>query len=145
MTTIGSRHFAGVNGMNRLLMRSVGDGAMVNVQNPVRLDEHNEPQPDHREIRSRNYRISLPSPKDVPLLMEVSDTNLPYDRNVKLPLYSRAGIGEVWIVVLPGGTIERHTDPSEDGYRGLKRVRRAETMGSVALPDLALTVDDVLG
>jgi Uma2 family endonuclease len=126
-------------------MRSVGDDAVVSVQNPVILDERNEPQPDLTVIRPRDYRISLPSPEGVLLPMEVSDTDLPYDRNVTLPLYARAGIEEVWIADLPGGTIERHTDPSEDGYRGLERARRAETMGSVELPDLALTVDDVLG
>ena len=45
-------------------------------------------------------------------------------RNVKLPLYARAGIREVWIVNLPGGNVECHTDASSDGYRSLKRVRR---------------------
>ncbi|HEV8044032.1 MAG TPA: Uma2 family endonuclease [Rubrobacter sp.] len=144
MAAIGTRHFACVNGLNRLLMRSVGDDAIVSVQNPVRLNEHNEPQPDLTVIGPRDYRISLPVPEDVLLLIEVSDTTLRYDRNVKLPLYARAGIREVWIVNLPGGTIERHTDPSGDGYRSLKRARRGETLESVTLPGLALAVDDVL-
>ena len=48
------------------------------------------------------------------LLIEVSDTTLAYDRGVKLPLYARAGIREVWIVDLPGETIERYTDPSRE-------------------------------
>ena len=62
------------------------------------------------------------------LLVEVSDTTLAYDRNVKLPLYARAVIREVWIVNLPGGNVERHTDASSDGYRSLKRTRRGETV-----------------
>ncbi len=145
MTAIGSRHFACVNGLTRLLVRAVDDEAIVSVQNPVRLNEYNEPQPDLTVIRPRDYRLSLPGPEDVLLLIEVSDTTLTYDRNVKLPLYARAGIGEVWIVNIPGGLIERHTDASEVGYRGLKRARRGETLESVALPSLALAVDDVLG
>ena len=143
MPAIGTRHFACVNRLNRLIMRAVGDAAIVSVQNPVRLNEYNEPQPDLTMIRPRDYRVSLPVPEDVLLLIEVSDTTLAYDRNVKLPLYARAGIGEVWIVDLQGGVIERHTDPSEDGYRGLERARRGETLGSVTLPDLSLSVDDV--
>ena len=95
--------------------------------------------------RPRDYRISLPVPEDVLLLIEVFDTTLPYDRNVKLPLYARAGIGEVWIVDLPGGTIGRHTGPSGDGYRNLERARRTEKIRSIALPEVALAVDDVLG
>lgn len=144
MTAIGSRHFACVNELARLLVRTVGDDAIVSVQNPERLNEYNEPQPDLTVIRPRDYRISLPVPEGV-LLIEVSDTTLAYDRNVKLPLYARAGIREVWLVNLPTGTIERHTDPSGDSYRSLKQARRRETLESVALPGLALTVDDVLG
>ena len=145
MAAIGTRHFTCVNGLTRLLVRTMGDDAIVSVQNPVRLNEYNEPQPDLTVIRPRDYRISLPVPEDVLLLIEVSDTTLSYDRNVKLPLYARAGIREVWIVNLPGGTIERHTDASEVGYRSLKRARRGEVLESVALPGLALAVDDVLG
>lgn len=144
MAAIGTRHFACVNGLTRLLVSSVGDAAIVSVQNPVRLSESNEPQPDLAVIRVRDYRESLPMPEDVLLLIEVSDTTLAYDRNVKLPLYARAGIREVWIVDLTGEIIERHTDPSADGYRSLKQARRGETIESKALPELAFSVDAVL-
>ena len=84
-------------------------------------------------------------PEDVLLLIEVSDTTLAYDRGVKLPLYARAGIREVWIADLVGATIERHTDPSGDGYQHVGRARHEETLESVALPGLALRVNTVLG
>ena len=89
MTAIGTRHFSCVNRLNRLLVMNVGDEAIVSVQNPVRLNEYNEPQPDVTVIRPRDYRESLPMPEDVMLLIEVSDTTLAYDRGVKLPLYAR--------------------------------------------------------
>ena len=145
MAAIGTRHFTCVNGLNRLLVRNVDDEAIVSVQNPVRLNEHTEPQPDLAVIRPRDYRLSLPGPEDVLLLIEVSDTTLAYDRNVKLPLYARAGIREVWIVDLAGEVIERHNYPSPDGYRSLQRARRGQSIESSALPDLSLTADDVLG
>ena len=145
MTAIGSRHFSCVNGLTRLLVRAVGEEAIVSVQKPVRLNEYNEPQPDLSVIRPRHYRISLPVPEDVLLLIEVSDTTFPYDRNVKLPLYAQAGVGEVWIVNLPEGIVERHTNPSGEGYRSLERARRGETLESVTLPDLSPSVDDVIG
>ncbi len=58
---------------------------------------------------------------------------------MKLPLYARAGIREVWIVDLTGETIERHTDPSGNGYRRTERARRGEAIESVTLPELTLT------
>jgi Uma2 family endonuclease len=145
MAAIGTRHFTCVNRLNHLLVGNVGDDVIVSIQNPVRLNEYSEPQPDVALIRARDYRESLPTPEDVLLLIEVSDTTLAYDRGPKLSLYARAGIQEVWIVDLAGEVIERHTDPSGDGYRGLKRARRGETLESVTLPTLSLSVDDVLG
>ena len=145
MAAIGTRHFSCVNGLNRLLVRSVGDEAIVSVQNPVRLDEYSEPQPDLTVIRERDYRESLPMPEDVLFLIEVSDTTLRYDRNLKLPLYARAGILEVWIVNLSGEVIELHTGPSGSGYRFLERARRGDRIECSTFPDLNLTVDDVLG
>ena len=144
MAAIGTRHFTCVNQLNRLLVRGVGDAAIVSVQNPVRLDEHTEPQPDLAVLRPRDYRLSLPGPEGVLLLIEVSDTTLAYDRGVKLQLYARAGIPEVWIVDLAGALIERHTDPSSDGYRGLEQARRREKIESTALPGIALSVDAAL-
>jgi Uma2 family endonuclease len=142
---ISTRHFTCVNGLNRLLVRGVGDEAIVSVQNPVRLGDYLEPQPDLAVIRNRDYRESLPKPEDVLLLIEVSDTTLSYHRGVKLPLYARAGIPEVWIVDLAGAVIERHTEPIEDGYRLIRRAPKGETLRSKALPALALPVDTVLG
>ncbi|MDQ3238694.1 MAG: Uma2 family endonuclease [Actinomycetota bacterium] len=145
MAAIGTRHFTCVNGLNKLLVISVGDEAIVSVQNPVRLDENNEPQPDLAVIRARDYRVSLPGPEDVRLLIEVSDTILAYARNVKLPLYAQAGIPEVWIVDLTGEIIERHTEPSGSDYRHTEKVRRGETFQSAALSGLTLRADGVLG
>ncbi len=145
MDAIGTRHLTCVNGLTRLLVRGVGDTAIVSVQNPVRLDEHTEPQPDLTVLRVRDYRESLPMPGDVLLLIEVSDTTLSYDRGAKLPLYAQADIREVWIVDLVGEVIERNTDPAGDSYRNIERVRRGETMESATLPELSLSVDAVLG
>lgn len=94
MAAIGTRHLTCVNVLNRSLVRSVGDEAIVSVQNPVRLYEYGEPQPDLAVIRTRDYRESLPTPEDVLLLIEVSNTTLAYDRGIKLPAYARKGIRE---------------------------------------------------
>ncbi len=145
MSPIGARHASVVRNLNRLLGRQVSGEFLVDVQNPVRLDEGNEPEPDLAVIRMRDYRGSLPGPEDVLLLIEVSDTTLSYDRNVKLPLYARSGIPEVWVVDLTDEIVERHTGPSGEIYRHLERVRRGETLASAGLPDLSFDAATVFG
>lgn len=78
------------------------------------------------------------------LLIEVSDTTLRYDRNVKLPLYARAGIGESWIVDLAGQALERHNDPSENGYERMERVGRGRILASEASPGLVLHANNIV-
>lgn len=144
MNPIGSRHATCVRELNRLLSGQVGDDLRVDVQSPIRLDENGEPQPDLAVIRAGDYRESLPKPEDVLLLIEVADTSLRYDRDVKLPLYARSGIGEAWIVDLAGEVVERHTEPSPEGYRLVRRAGRGETLGSEALPRIVLPADAAL-
>ena len=119
MAPVGARHAASVNALARLLQRQVGDRALVSVQNPVRLSPRSEPQPDLAVLawRDDGYRDELPGPADVLLVVEVAESSVATDRDVKLPLYGRAGIGEAWLVDLPAGTIEVHTGPSPAGYR----------------------------
>jgi Uma2 family endonuclease len=145
MAAIGTRHFSCVNRLTRMLVMGVGDAAVISVQNPVRLNEHTEPQPDITVIRPRDYTESLPFPEDVLLLIEVSDITLAYDRNVKLPLYARACIGEVWIVNLAAKTIEQYTDHSGDGYRRVDHKRGGHMLRPAPLPELTPTVDEILG
>jgi Uma2 family endonuclease len=94
--------------------------------------------------RPRKANIGA-SASNIRLTIEVADTSLAYDRNVKLPTYNRSEIPEVWIVDLNGGIIERHTEPSENGYRLVRRAGRGETLESAVLPAHIFPVDAVLG
>jgi Uma2 family endonuclease len=145
MAAIGTRHFSCLNRLTRLPVMSVGDEAIISAQNPGRLNERTESQPDLTVIRPRDYTESLPAPEDVLLLIEVSDTTLACDRGVKLSLYALAGVREVWTVDLPAETIERYAEPSADGYHRVERRRRGRTLTSTTLPGLTPSVDEVLG
>ncbi len=147
MSPIGGRHAKCVTELTRVLLSLVGEDVRVSPQNPVRLDEHEEPQPDVAVLRAgeRYQAGALPTPEDVLLVIEVADTSLSYDRQVKVPLYARYGIAEVWLVDLNASVIERYTEPYENGYRLLRRAGRGETLESVVLPALTLPVDAALG
>jgi len=146
MTPIGSRHAAVVNRLNRLCSRGVGERAVVSIQNPIRLGEHSEPQPDVTLLRPRPdfYAASHPGPLDVLLVVEVAETSAAYGRAVKVPLYARAGIPEVWLVDLAEGQIEVSRHPSPQGYQEVRTVRRGEALAPLALPELTLAVGAIL-
>jgi Uma2 family endonuclease len=147
MAPIGSGHAGTINGLAELLFATMAGRAIVAVQNPVCLDRCSEPQPDFALLRRRpdRYRDSHPTPADVLLLIEVADGSLRFDRLVKLPLYARHAIPEVWIVDLVGGAVEVCRQTGPDGYAEITRLTRGASVTVLALPGLTLTVDSILG
>jgi Uma2 family endonuclease len=147
ISPIGSRHAACVNRLVLLLIEHVGRSAIVAAQNPVRLSDYSEPQPDLSVCRAREdfYASSHPEPEDVLLLVEVADSSLMFDREEKSPLYAAAGIPELWIVDLAGQTITVYGEPGDATYRAQQQFGRGQTLVSRALPELKLPVDLVLG
>jgi len=145
MTPIGSRHAACVAGLAQLLSVRVQDRARVWPQNPVKISVYSEPQPDVALLRPRAvpYRDAGPTAADVLLIIEVADRSLTRDRRVKIPLYARAGIPEVWIVDLEGGSVEVYTAPTPTNYRSVRQYRPGESVCPSAFPDLFLSVDEI--
>lgn len=143
MAPVGGEHVSCVTRLTRLLSRMVGDDAWVSVQNPIRLGEHSEPQPDVALLARLPEGHEPPSVEDVMLLVEVADTSLVYDLNTKIPLYARAGIPEVWVVSLSRGEVIRHTGPREGGYERVETLRGADRLVAERLPAVALTVGDL--
>ncbi|MEK7220714.1 MAG: Uma2 family endonuclease [candidate division NC10 bacterium] len=146
MTPSGVRHAACVRRLNRLLSARIGDRAIVDVQNPIRLSEHSEPQPDVALLRPRpdDYAHAHPGPEDVLLVVEVAETSAESDGAVTLPLYARAGIAEVWLVDLTAETVEVHRGPPPQGYEAVQRVGPKQTVCPRTVPDLRLATDDLL-
>ena len=100
MSPIGVLHAALVDALVRHFGRSAGQSVFIRCQNPLRLDDLSEPEPDIAILRPRAdfYTTSHPGPADVLLVIEVSDTSLAYDLGTKVPLYTRHGIPEVWVI-----------------------------------------------
>lgn len=143
MAPIGQGHAGVVNGLNRALVMICGERAVVSVQNPLRLNRLNEPQPDVVVLRPRDdlyQRGTPPGPADVPLLVEVTDSSLRYDRAVKLPLYARAGIGEVWIVDLHRLAVDVHRMPAGDGYATVETHGPDDTVTLALAPEIAVNL-----
>jgi len=147
MSPIGIRHAACVNQINMRLNRWARGRFVVSVQNPIRLDDHSEPQPDLAILKPRDdvYFEAQPRPGDVLLVIEVADTSMGYDREEKVPLYAEAGIPEMWLVNLPEGVIEIYTEPVDGVYSSVRQVMRGGVLTSASLPGLSIRAEDVLG
>jgi len=144
---IGSRHAASVDRLHRMLHDGLVESAViVRVQNPIRLDEHSEPQPDLAVTRFRSdfYRDAHPGPADVFLVIEVADTSADLDRDVKVPLYARAGIPEVWVVDLAARAVDVYRGPSLQGYEHHRRMGFADRLIPDQWPTFQIAVSDVV-
>lgn len=147
MTPIGPRHAGGVARLQHLFGARVGERAIVWVQNPLVLDRHWEPQPDLVLLKAREdfYTGALPGPEDAWLVVEIAETSTERDRRVKMPAYARAGVPEVWLLDLTLDRLEVFGDPASEGYRDVRRLGRGERVAPAALPELELSVKEVLG
>ncbi len=147
MSPVKGPHFSSVMCLDRIFQRALGDAAMISVQSAVHLDEYSEPEPDLALLRPREdlYSKGLPEPADILLLIEVADSTLKFDREVKIGLYARRGVPEAWLHDIPHSALLVHREPSPQGYRDVRIFRRGERVSPLAFPDLAIDVDAILG
>ena len=144
MAPIGSKHAFFVDRLAELLSSGPQAGYMVRVQNPVVLGERNEPQPDIALVRRVNYIDRHPCPADILLIVEVSDTTLEYDRDVKLALYARHDIPEVWLLNVKAGELTVFREPAEGQYRLIRKPTAAEAVSPVLVAGVAISLAQVL-
>ncbi len=144
---IGPLHIACVNRLTALLVNRIGAAAIVSVQNPIVLAD-SQPEPDLALLVQRNdfYATSKPKAADVHLVIEVSDSSLEYDRQIKLPLYSQSGIREAWIVNLEAAVVEVYRQPQTTGSYLLRQdYNQGQSIRLSALPEFELSIDSMLG
>jgi Uma2 family endonuclease len=111
------------------------------------LDEYSEPQPDLALLRFRsNYYVDAhPRPADVLLTIEVSDSSVSYDRTIKLGLYARKHVRELWLVDLAGNALDVYRRPTAAGYREHVRLVRGRRVAPLEFPRVFFRVADILG
>ncbi len=145
MAPIGSAHASVVAHLTKLLVQAVGDAAIVLVQLPVRLSEYSEPQPDLALVRPREdrYVASHPIGPDTLLAIEVSMTTWRFDRQVKIPLYARHGVPEVWIVDLSHRALHLFKSPRDGDYAEVFSTDRPATTPIPSLPGVTIVLSDL--
>ena len=145
MTPIGALHAGVVSRLTELLVTRLAGKAHVSVQNPIRLANDTEPQPDLVVALRREsfYTDRHPQPDDILLVIEVADSSLRYDKQEKAPRYGKAGIPETWLVDLEAGEVAVCTEPGPDGYATRQVRRRGDEVVATGMPEIRASVDDV--
>jgi len=144
MAPIGQGHESTVGGLNEVLVLACAGRAIVWPQNSLRLNRWNVPQPDFAVLRRRPdfYRTGeRPGPADVLLLVEVADSSLKFDREVKLPLYASAGIPEFWIVDVKQSALHAHRNPAGDGYTETSTHHSGDMLALALAPEIVVRLD----
>ena len=147
MSPIGNPHEASTSASHRLLAPLFIEGRVVlRVQGHVRLDENNRPEPDLALLKWRDdlYGSQSPAPEDILLVIEVSDSTLASDRSVKLALYARFDIPEVWIENISDRVVEAYANPVDGQYTESRIYRPGETITPRAFPDVSLSVNELI-
>lgn len=146
LSPIGPFHGGLVKRLSRIFNLKAKGRWVVSTQDPLRLDDFSEPQPDVMLLKPSvdDYTGHHPGPEDVFLLIEVADSTIDFDRDEKLPAYGKAGIPEVWIVNLNELTVEAYREPHFTGYSKKTILRAGDEARPMAFPDLAVSVEDLL-
>ena len=147
MAPIGSLHAGIVDRLTVTLVELLRRSAIVRVQNPVQLDQHNEPQPDISILASRDdyYTTGHPEPRDTLLVIEVADSSLAYDLHEKAPRYARSMVPEVWVVDLEAEVVRVFTQPGPSGYANERVAARGAAIASTSVEGLRIDVNEVFG
>lgn len=146
MMPIGPFHGGTVKSLIELFSEVARKRYLVSAQDPVRLSDRSEPQPDLMLLKPRadKYKTRHPNPEDVCLIIEVADSTLEFDREEKIPAYGAAGIVEAWLVNLPEHKIEVYREPHYTGYASKTILRPGETANPSAFPDVIIDVTELL-
>lgn len=144
--TIGNRHRSCVNRLTMHFAQLGADRLTVQAQGPIQIDAYNEPEPDITLIRPEHARDGSDhaTARDIFLVVEVADSSILRDRNVKLPLYARAGVAEFWLVDLNSSAVYVHRDPSGDAYGDVHRRSGSDLVAPLAFPEHAISVESLL-
>lgn len=146
MAAKGTAHSAAVTRIDRVLSQRLAGQVLLRFQNPVQLSNFSEPEPDVAiaHIDPLDYEEHHPTPEDIFWLIEVADSTLRRDRDLKVPLYGRSGIREYWILDVQERCLYVFREPRQDGYDSEQKLSEHDTIAPLAFPDCLIHVAEFL-
>ena len=146
MAAKGTFHSAAITRIKRLLEARLGNRVLLRFQDPVRLSDDSEPEPDVAVVRPDplDYEDHHPIPEEIYLLIEVSDRTLKRDKDLKAPAYARSGIREYWILDINARQLYVFREPRAEGYINQFVVAESDLVAPLEFPDTQVSVEELL-
>lgn len=139
MSPQGAAHSDTAAKLASLFVSALGARAHVRSHSPLAVSDESEPEPDVAVVAPGDYSRELP--RTAFLVVEVADSSLRTDRQVKTGLYAQAGIAEYWIVNLVQSVVEVHRKPMSGRYTEELRFARGEAVDLSSFPEIRIDVD----
>jgi Uma2 family endonuclease len=146
MIAKGTAHRSAVGRTDKLLQNLLANRAWIAVQDPVKLNERSEPEPDIAVVKidPLDYADHHPTPSEIYLIIEVADSSLKLDTEIKAQAYSQAGIKDYWVLDVVNRELIILRNPAESGYQNQETIAENEIVSPLEFPDLQITVSQML-
>lgn len=142
MSPVGSLHEGRGDNVADYLREHLGRRARVRESKAITLSSSSEPEPDIAVVEYRDYTDHHPYPENIYLLIEIANTSLDYDLNVKRPIYAQAGIREYWVMDVNGQKLYVFTGVNEADYQSeqILDLTADQNILMQAFPDIELSL-----
>ena len=146
MSAKGTAHTSALGRTDRLLQDLFGNLAWVRMQDPIALDDNSEPEPDIALVRIDpfDYATHHPTPSEVYLIIEVADTSLTFDREIKAKAYARSGIADYWVLNVNERQLHVFREPAENGYQSELILGENGSISPLLFPTVNIAIQAML-
>ena len=143
----GPAHSALCKRIEKLIERLLGDRVLVRLRDPVRLDIYSEPEPDIAVVypNASFYDDHHPVPGEIYLIIEIADSTVDRDLNVKADLYAAAGIADYWVINVKSQQLHIFREPQANGYQRQTILRGQQSVRLLSFADCEITVQECFG
>jgi len=146
MVAKGTPHVTALHLLANDLREQLGNAALIRTQDPIQLDNFSEPEPDLIVAVGTvlDYAVQHPRPHQVYLVVEVADSTLKQDCEIKDKLYAGAGIPDYWVLDLKNRQLHIFRNPTPAGYTSHLILTEPNQVSPLAFPNLVLTLTSIL-
>ena len=146
MAAKGTPYVTSLHLLANALREQLGNTALVRTQDPIQLDDFSEPEPDLVIVKGTvlEYAEQHPRPEHVYLVVEVTDSTLKQDCEIKEKLYAQAGLIDYWVVNLKKRQLHIFRDPTPTGYTSHLILTEPNQVSPLAFPNLIVILTSIL-